>query len=236
MASDDIMTAGAGGATATVRADIKAAFFDIDGTLTSFVTHVIPQSSIDALHELQDRGVKVFICSGRAPSHMTVVLDMMPVHFDGIIALNGQYCFDDHGLLEKESLLPEDIVTITRWLDEHPDVVANYCEKDYVYFIQITDAMRASVLAAGNWARPAWMILPRYRPGVDARLEAMGSGAAFLQIADNAMNYHILGSHGFAAVGRMVDHCRSFNFEYSRLDEAIAIFDRLAREAEGEAP
>ena len=48
MASDDIMTAGAGGATATVRADIKAAFFDIDGTLTSFVTHVIPQSSIDA--------------------------------------------------------------------------------------------------------------------------------------------------------------------------------------------
>lgn len=97
MASDDIMTAGAGGATATVRADIKAAFFDIDGTLTSFMTHVIPQSSIDALHELQDRGVKVFICSGRAPSHMTVVLDMMPVHFDGIIALNGQYCFDDHG-------------------------------------------------------------------------------------------------------------------------------------------
>ena len=52
----------------------------------------------------------------------------------------------------------------------------------------------------------------------------MGSGAAFLQIADNAMNYHILGGHGFAAVGRMVDHCRSFNFEYSRLDDAIAVF------------
>ncbi len=152
MASDDIMTAGAGGATATVRADIKAAFFDIDGTLTSFVTHVIPQSSIDALHELQDRGVKVFICSGRAPSHMTVVLDMMPVHFDGIIALNGQYCFDDHGLLEKESLLPEDIVTITRWLDEHPDVVANYCEKDYVYFNQITDAMQATWRQLGKTA------------------------------------------------------------------------------------
>jgi hypothetical protein len=94
----------------------------------------------------------------------------------------------------------------------------------------------ASVRAVNTPARPAWMILPRYRPGVDARLEAMGSGAAFLQIADNAMNYHILGSHGFAAVGRLVDHCRSFNFEYSRLDEAIAIFDRLAREAEGEAP
>ena len=83
---------------------------------------------------------------------MTVVLDMMPVHFDGIIALNGQYCFDDHGLLEKESLLPEDIVTITRWLDEHPDVVANYCEKDYVYFNQITDAMRATWRQLGKTA------------------------------------------------------------------------------------
>ena len=72
--------------------------------------------------------------------------------FDGIIALNGQYCFDDHGLLEKESLLPEDIVTITRWLDEHPDVVANYCEKDYVYFNQITDAMRATWRQLGKTA------------------------------------------------------------------------------------
>ena len=46
--------------------DIKTAFFDIDGTLTSFVTHVVPQSTVDALHALQRNGVKVFICSGRA--------------------------------------------------------------------------------------------------------------------------------------------------------------------------
>lgn len=26
--------------------DIKTAFFDIDGTLTSFVTHVVPQSTV----------------------------------------------------------------------------------------------------------------------------------------------------------------------------------------------
>ncbi len=38
--------------------DIKTAFFDIDGTLTSFVTHVVPQSTVDALHALQRNGVK----------------------------------------------------------------------------------------------------------------------------------------------------------------------------------
>ena len=38
-----------------MSSDIKAAFFDIDGTLTSFVTHVVPRSTIDALHALQKK-------------------------------------------------------------------------------------------------------------------------------------------------------------------------------------
>ncbi len=94
----------------------------------------------------------------------------------------------------------------------------------------------ASVEAVNTPATPTWMILPRYRAGADASLTPMGSGTAFLQIADNAMNYHILGARGFEAVGRMVDRCRSFGFEYSRLDDAIAVFDRLAAEAERGAP
>ena len=93
----------------------------------------------------------------------------------------------------------------------------------------------ASVEAVDTPAAPTWMILPRYRAGTDAILSPMGSGNAFLQIADNAMNYHILGEQGFEAVGRMVDSCQSFGFEYSRLDDAIAVFDRLAAEAESEA-
>ena len=42
-------------------------------------------------------GVKVLICTGRAPSQMHVVLDTMPVTFDDVVAFNGQYCFDDTG-------------------------------------------------------------------------------------------------------------------------------------------
>ncbi|NEG89600.1 Cof-type HAD-IIB family hydrolase [Bifidobacterium aerophilum] len=132
--------------------DIRAAFFDIDGTLTSFVTHVVPDSTIDALHRLQERGVKVFICTGRAPSHMMVVLDTIPVKFDGIVGLNGQYCFDDHGFLEKQALDRDDIKTVIRWLDAHPDVVANFCEKDYVYFNQVTDSMRRTWAQLGKTA------------------------------------------------------------------------------------
>ena len=144
-------------------AQMKAAFFDIDGTLTSFVTHIVPQSTIDALHALQNRGIRVFICSGRAPSHMRVVLDTIPVHFDGIVALNGQYCFDDSGYHESESLDPDDIHTIVSWLDAHPDVVANFCERDYVYFNQITDTMRETWRQLGKTAPKVFVDNPHER-------------------------------------------------------------------------
>lgn len=44
---------------------IKAMFFDVDGTLVSFNTHRIPESTIQALHEAHDRGVKIFTATGR---------------------------------------------------------------------------------------------------------------------------------------------------------------------------
>lgn len=79
-------------------------------------------------------------------------------------------------------------------------------------------------------ATPRWIVLPRYEAGAPCSLEPMQTGAAFLQIADNAMNYHVLGIDGFKAVGKLVDHCRHFTYRYSSLDEAIARFDRLANE------
>ena len=36
---------------------IKAAFFDIDGTLLSFKTHAMPESTKHALRALRERGV-----------------------------------------------------------------------------------------------------------------------------------------------------------------------------------
>ena len=44
---------------------IKAMFFDVDGTLVSFNTHRIPESTIQALQEAHDRGVKICTATGR---------------------------------------------------------------------------------------------------------------------------------------------------------------------------
>lgn len=46
---------------------IRAAFFDIDGTLLLFGSHEMPDSTVQALHALQANGVKVFIATGRPP-------------------------------------------------------------------------------------------------------------------------------------------------------------------------
>ena len=44
---------------------IKAIFFDIDGTLVSYSTHEVPQSAFDALYKLKEKGIRLFIATGR---------------------------------------------------------------------------------------------------------------------------------------------------------------------------
>ena len=44
---------------------IKALFFDIDGTLVSFSTHLIPQSAIKAITKAKEKGIKIYISTGR---------------------------------------------------------------------------------------------------------------------------------------------------------------------------
>ena len=39
--------------------NIKAIFFDIDGTLVSFQTHGVPSSAAQAIETLRSRGIKV---------------------------------------------------------------------------------------------------------------------------------------------------------------------------------
>ena len=43
---------------------VRAAFFDIDGTLLLFGSHDMPDSTVQALHALQANGVKIFIATG----------------------------------------------------------------------------------------------------------------------------------------------------------------------------
>ena len=72
---------------------IKAAFFDIDGTLLPFEATHLPASTVDALARLRKNGVKTFIATGRPPVHLPYLHALDGTPFDGYVTMNGQYCY-----------------------------------------------------------------------------------------------------------------------------------------------
>lgn len=90
---------------------IKAAFFDIDGTLLSFKTHRVSEGTVRAFSTLHAHGVRTFISSGRP----MILIPEMPVSFDAYITMNGGLVFT----AENEVLLSNPIPRedSERWLD-----------------------------------------------------------------------------------------------------------------------
>ncbi len=86
---------------------IKAVFFDIDGTLVSFKTHTIPDSTEKALKELRQNGIKVITATGRS---IGALESLRYLDFDGFVTFNGGYCITKESeVLLKEEINPSDI-------------------------------------------------------------------------------------------------------------------------------
>lgn len=84
---------------------IKIAFFDIDGTLVSFTTHRVPESTLHALEKLSDKGVEIVIVTGRSAKPIP---EISQVPYSAIIGLNGSECaLKDETFLYRHSI-PEE--------------------------------------------------------------------------------------------------------------------------------
>lgn len=93
---------------------IKAIFFDIDGTLVSFETHAILANTLQTLHALKEKGILLFIATGRGRDGLNC-LEKFP--FDGYITLNGQFCYDHTGkVLYENTIVQEDLTTLLQTL------------------------------------------------------------------------------------------------------------------------
>lgn len=93
---------------------VKAIFFDIDGTLVSFKTHTIPESTRNALKELKKKGIKLFIATGR-PN--LLINNLCDLEFDGYITLNGSHCFTSNNEDIYKGTIPAD--DIERVIEYH---------------------------------------------------------------------------------------------------------------------
>ncbi len=88
---------------------IKTAFFDIDGTLVSFLTHQVSEGTVRAFDRLHRQGIRTFISTGRPEC----LIPPMPVTFDGYVTMNGGYCFMGDKVLYKNPI-PQ--AEADRWL------------------------------------------------------------------------------------------------------------------------
>ena len=67
---------------------IKIVFLDFDGTAYSHQTEGIPASTIQAVRELKEKGILIFLCTGRAAPEMKD-FDVRELQLDGMILSNG---------------------------------------------------------------------------------------------------------------------------------------------------
>jgi len=84
-----------------------------------------------------------------------------------------------------------------------------------------------SVARAHETARPAWIVFPKYEAGAATLLTSIPRARAFFRVADNAFNYSHMGACGFATLAAAIEGCASYDFRYSDLDEAMALFAAL---------
>ncbi len=77
------------------KRNIKAIFFDVDGTLLSHTQNDVPESAREALRKVRANGIKTVIATGR---HM-IEFSKLPVSnipFDGYLTLNGNLMLDEN--------------------------------------------------------------------------------------------------------------------------------------------
>ena len=90
--------------------DNYALFFDIDGTLVSFNTHQIPESTVRALTDAKAGGAQVYIATGRPPMIITN-LGAIEHLIDGYITINGALCYIGHEVVCYQPIPQQDVMT-----------------------------------------------------------------------------------------------------------------------------
>ena len=120
---------------------IKAAFFDLDGTLVS-AQGTYSSAVKEALQALQRNGILVFAATGRSPYEFEITKMIDGLEFDAIVALNGQLCYNAQEIIYRCLFDREDAVALIAQANKCPfpcmvveqnDMYINYID-DHVRF------------------------------------------------------------------------------------------------------
>lgn len=131
---------------------IRAAFFDIDGTLLPFRAQALPATTLEALASLRRRGVRTFIATGRPPIHLPLLHAFDGVPFDGYVTMNGQYCYLADGTeLYSRAIPPASLRTLLAYSNRE-QLSVGFIEKDRSTFNLINERSAAFCAQMGQQA------------------------------------------------------------------------------------
>lgn len=100
---------------------IKALFFDVDGTLVGLKSHRLNDTDIESLRKLRDRGILLFIATGRdyyVPEEMHAIEPVRDV-FTGMVDVNGQHvCLMNGEEISFHPIADEDFLPLRKVCEE----------------------------------------------------------------------------------------------------------------------
>lgn len=104
------------------KPDVKAMFFDIDGTLAGTSEHTIHPDDIESLSRLHEQGMTLFIATGRDLSipEEAAILDPVLTYFTGFVHINGQHTYLANGMdISQYPIADEDFLPLRAACEQH---------------------------------------------------------------------------------------------------------------------
>lgn len=93
----------------------KIIFLDVDGTLVGY-DNQLPKSAVEAIHQAQARGHKVYMCTGRSEGEIQE--DIAAIGMDGMIGGNGAYVRTGDQIILHQKYTVEQVKRAVNWLHE----------------------------------------------------------------------------------------------------------------------
>ena len=150
---------------------IKAAFFDVDGTLISHKHGNIPEDTRMALGELKKRGIRIFTSTGRHILEFAQ-LPIRDIEFDGYVLLNGQLCLNNRREVLCGSPIDEHDIQQVLPLFEKKELPIAFVKKDRIYINFIDERVKQAQKAISSELPD----LGEYHPGKQVYLVNVFSG------------------------------------------------------------
>lgn len=103
---------------------IKAAFFDLDGTLVPYGEPGMSAQLREDLLELRRRGIVIVLATGRGKHDLKNIGMLGDVEFDAYVTFNGYCCYDENGIYRSVAMNQSDLLAACNVLQENPEIVA----------------------------------------------------------------------------------------------------------------